>query len=152
MTIGDVCNREVVFINREVTVHAACKLMRHYHVGSLVVVNEVSGADGKRVPVGVLTDRDIVVEVMAMDLDAKVITAGDIMSPELVTAPESMGLSEAIEVMRFRGIRSLPIVDDGNRLVGIVTIDDLLAVLAEEFSGIAHVVSREHMREGRTRK
>jgi len=149
MTIGDVCNREVVFVNRDVTVHAACKLMRHYHVGSLVVVDEV---DGKRMPVGILTDRDIVVEVMAMDLDAKVITAGDIMSPDLVTARESMGLSETVEVMRFRGIRRLPIVNDENRLVGIVTIDDLLAVLAEELSGIAHVVSREPMREGRARK
>ncbi len=149
MTIGDVCNREVVFINREVTVHAACKLMRHYHVGSLVVVDEV---DGKRLPVGILTDRDIVVEISAMDLDAKIITAGDIMSSDLVTAPESLALSEAIELMRFSGIRRMPIVNDENRLVGIVTIDDLLAVLAEELSGIAHVVSREHMREGRVRK
>jgi CBS domain-containing protein len=152
MTIGDVCNREVVFVNREVTVHAACKLMRHYHVGSLVVVDDVGGVDGKRLPVGMLTDRDIVVEINAMDLDANVITAGDIMSPDLVTAPESLGLSEAIELMRFRGVRRLPVVNDENRLVGIVAIDDLLAVLAEELSAIAHVVSREHMREGRQRK
>ena len=155
MTIGDICNREVIFVNRDVTVHAACKLMRHYHVGSLVVVDEVNGAgavDDRRVPVGILTDRDIVVEVNAMDLESKVITAGDIMSPELVTAPESLGLSEAIELMRFRGIRRLPIVNEENRLVGIVTIDDLLAVLAEELSGIAHVVSREPVREGRLRR
>lgn len=152
MSIGDICNREVVFVNRDVTVHAACRLMRHYHVGSLVVVDEVSGVDGKRVPVGILTDRDIVVEVDAMDLDAKVMTAGDIMSPDLVTAPESLGISAAIELMRTRGIRRLPIVDDENRLVGIVAIDDLLAVLAEEFSAIARVVSRESMREGRARK
>lgn len=152
MTIGDVCNREVVFVNREVSVHAACKLMRHYHVGSLVVVDDVGGVDSKPVPVGMLTDRDIVVEINAMDLDANVITAGDIMSPELVTAPESLRLSEAIELMRFRGVRRLPIVNEENRLVGIVAIDDLLAVLAEELSAIAHVVSREHMREGRLRK
>jgi CBS domain-containing protein len=55
-------------------------------------------------------------------------------------------------LMRFRAIRRLPIVNDENRLVGIVTIDDLLEVLAEELSGIARVVSREHMREGRERK
>lgn len=152
MTIGEVCNREVVFVNREVTVHAACKLMRHYHVGSLVVVDEAGEGGVRRVPAGVLTDRDVVIEVMAMDLDPKVITAGDIMSPELVTAPESMGVAEAIELMRFRSIRRLPIVNEDNRLVGIVTIDDLLEVLAEELSGIARVVSREHMREGRVRK
>ncbi len=152
MSIGNICNREVVFVNRDVTVHAACRLMRHYHVGSLVVVDEVNGVDGKRVPVGILTDRDIVVEVNAMDLDAKVMTAGDIMSPDLVTAPESLGISETIEVMRVRGIRRLPIVDDENRLVGIVTIDDLLVALAGELSGIAYVVSREPMREARVCK
>lgn len=155
MVVGDVCNRDVVFVNREVTVHAACKLMRHYHVGSLVVVDDAGGVVGAgniRVPVGILTDRDVVIEINAMDLDPKVITAGDIMSPELVTAPESLGVSETIELMRFRGVRRLPIVNGENRLVGIVTIDDLLAVLAENISAIARVVSREHMHEGRRRK
>ena len=149
MKIGDVCNREVVFVNREVTVQAACKLMRHYHVGSLVVVDEVNG---KRVPLGIITDRDIVVEINAMDLDGKVITAGDIMSPELVTAQESLGPQEAIELMRFKGVRRLPIVDEEGRLVGIVTIDDLLAVLADALFGISQVVSREQLHEGRARK
>ena len=149
MTIGDICRREVVFVNRDVTIHAACRLMRHYHVGSLVVVDEVNDADGKRVPVGIVTDRDIVVEVDAMDLDAKVMTAGDIMSPHLVTAPESLSISATIELMRTRGIRRLPVVDEDNRLVGIVSMDDLLAVLARALSGIAGVVSREPVRETR---
>lgn len=155
MVVGDVCNRDVVFVNREVTVHAACKLMRHYHVGSLVVVDDaggVVGTGGIRVPVGIVTDRDVVIEINAMDLDPKVITAGDIMSVELVTAPESLSVSEAIELMRFRGVRRLPIVNGENRLVGIVTIDDLLAVLAENISAIARVVSREHTHEGRRRR
>jgi CBS domain-containing protein len=154
MTLADVCNREVVFVNRDVTVHAACKLMRHYHVGSLVVVDEAGGsrgADRKRMPVGIVTDRDIVVEVYAMDLDPTVLTAGDIMSPDLVTAPESMGLPEAIELMRFKGIRRLPIINEEHRLVGIVSTDDLLGVLATELSAIAHVVSREHIYSGRVR-
>ena len=149
MTVGEICNREVVFVNREVTVHSACKLMRHYHVGSLVVVDEVGG---KRVPVGMLTDRDIVIEVNAMDLDAKVITAGDIMSPDLITAPESQPVLEGIEVMRSNGIRRLPIVDDQNLLVGIVSIDDLLPVLAKYLSGISDVVSLEGAREGGRRQ
>ncbi len=148
MVIGDICKRKVVFVNREVTVHAACKLMRHYRVGSLVVVDE---ADGKCVPVGILTDRDIVVEINAMDFDAKVITAGDIMSPDLVTAPESLGLAETIELMRSRSIRRMPIVNDEMLLVGIVSKDDVLVVLAQELSSIAGVVSREQVREGRVR-
>lgn len=150
MSIGAICNREVVYVNRDVTVHAAAKLMRHYHVGSLVVVDEVDG--GKRVPVGILTDRDIVVEVDAMDLDAKVITAGDIMSQELVIAPDSQGVLETIELMRIKGVRRMPIVDSENRLIGIVTIDDLLEVLAEELNDIAHIVAREQSHERQARK
>lgn len=147
--IGEICNREVVYVNRDVSVHSACKLMRHYHVGSLVVVDEV---DGKRMPVGILTDRDVVVEIDAMDLDAKVITAGDIMSQELVTVPENHGLLETIEVMRFKGVRRVPVVDADNRLIGIVTIDDLLEVLAEELTNIAHIVAREQTHEKTARK
>lgn len=149
MTIGEICNREVVYVNRDVTVQAACKLMRHYHVGSLVVVDEVGG---KRVPIGILTDRDVVVEIDAMDLDAKVITAGDIMSEELVTVPESKGVLETIEIMRFKGVRRTPVVDAEGRLVGIVTVDDLLEVLAEELTDIARIVSREQSHEQQARK
>jgi CBS domain-containing protein len=149
MTIGNICNREVVYVSRDVTVQAACKLMRHYHVGSLVVVDE---AEGKRVPVGILTDRDIVVEIDAMDLDAKVITAGDIMAQELVLAPESLGVLETIEIMRAKGVRRMPIVDADNRLVGIVTIDDLLEVLAGELTDIARIVSREQSHERTARR
>lgn len=149
MAIGEICNREVVYVDREVTVQAACKLMRHYHVGTLVVVDE---ENGNRIPVGILTDRDIVVEVDAMDLDAKVITAGDIMSPELVTVAESQGILETIEVMRFKGVRRVPIVDADKRLIGIVTIDDLLEVLAEELTDIAGIVSREQTHERQARK
>ncbi len=149
MAIGEICNREVVYVNREVTVQAACKLMRHYHVGSLVVVDEV---DGKRVPVGIVTDRDVVVEVDAMDLDPKVITVGDIMSAELVTVPETQGVLETIEVMRFKGVRRVPIVDKDGRLIGIVTIDDLLEVLAEELTDIARIVSKEQSHENQARR
>ncbi len=149
MGIGDICNREVVYVNRDVTVNAACKLMRHYHVGSLVVVDDVNA---QRVPVGILTDRDVVVEIDAMDLDAKVITAGDIMSSALVTVQENHGVLETIEIMRFKGVRRMPVVNAEGRLVGIVTIDDLLAVLAEELTDIARIVSREQTHEQQARR
>ncbi len=149
MPVGEICNREVVYVQREVVVHAACKLMRHYHVGSLIVVDELGG---KRVPAGIVTDRDIVIEVDAMDLDPKVITVGDIMSGDLVTVTESHGLLETIELMRHRSVRRMPVVDAYNKLVGIVTVDDLLEVLAEELSHIATIVSTEHKREQRARR
>ena len=149
MPIGEICNREVVYVNREVTVHAACKLMRHYHVGSLVVVDEV---DGKRVPVGIITDRDVVVEVDALELDPRAITAGDIMSPELVTVPENHGVLETLEIMRCKGVRRVPIVDADNRLSGIIAIDDLLEVLAGELSDIARIVAGEQSHEQQARR
>jgi len=149
MPIGEICNREVIFVNRDVTVHAACKLMRHYHVGSLVVVDEI---DGKRIPVGIVTDRDVVVEVDALELDSKVITAGDIMSPQLVTVAENHGVLETIEVMRSKSVRRVPIVDADNRLIGIIAIDDLLEVLAGELSDIARIVAREQSHEQQARR
>jgi CBS domain-containing protein len=149
MAIGDICKRDVVYVNGDVTIHAACKLMRHYHVGSLVVVDD---EEGKRAPVGILTDRDIVVEIDAMDLDAKVITAGDIMSQVLVTVPESLGVFETIEIMRCKGVRRVPVVDGENCLVGIVAIDDLLEVLAGGFTDIARVVSSQQSHEHLARR
>jgi len=149
MAIGEICNREVAYAERETTVNAAAKLMRHYHVGSLVVVDDLAG---KRVPVGIVTDRDLVVEVEAMDLDPKVITIGDIMSSELFTVPESLGVLETMEVMRFKGVRRLPVVDSEGQLVGIVTIDDFLEVLAEELTDLSHIISKEQAREVHSRK
>jgi CBS domain-containing protein len=149
MSIGELCNRDVAFAMRETTIAAAARLMRHYHVGSLVVVDEKAG---RRVPVGIITDRDIVVEVVATGLDAGTITVGDIMVHEIVTAPESMGVMETIQLMRVKGVRRLPVVDAGGGLAGIVTVDDLLDVLAEELSELARIVVREQVREAQLRK
>lgn len=149
MAIGEICNREVVFATRDTTVQAAAKLMRHYHVGSLVIVDDLAG---KRIPVGIVTDRDIVVEVDATDLDPKVITIGDIMTPGLITVPESEGVLETMEVMRFKGVRRMPVVDSDNQLTGIVTIDDLIEVLAEELTDLTRSISREQTREMQSRK
>jgi CBS domain-containing protein len=149
-TIGTLCSREVVFATREMTVAAAAKLMRGHHVGSLVVVAELNG--GKRVPLGIVTDRDIVVEIVAMELDPGVITLGDIMAEPVVTAREEEGVLEAMEIMRYKGVRRLPVVGRDGQLVGILTIDDLLEVMAEQLGELARVVKRELTREAVERK
>ena len=148
-SIGEVCSRQVAYATRDMTVAGAAKLMRHHHVGSLVVVDQMNGS--KRLPVGIVTDRDIVVELTATELDAGVITVGDIMSQELITARESEGLLEAMEIMHYKGVRRLPIVGADGELVGIVTIDDLLKVLAEQMSELARIVARGQAREAATR-
>jgi CBS domain-containing protein len=147
--IGEICNREVVFVRRDETVREAARLMREYHVGDLVVVDE---RDGRRVPTGILTDRDIAVGIVAKHLDADALAVGDVIGPELVIVKESDGVADTIELMRTKGVRRIPVVDAGGALVGIVTADDMLDLLAEELSAIARIVSREQRREAEYRK
>ncbi len=115
----------------------------------MVVVEERGGA---RVPVGIVTDRDLVVEIMAPAIDQMVITVGDIMVPELVTVKENAGLFETIEYMRAKGVRRVPVVDKGGGLVGILTLDDLLELLAEELLSLAKLVRHEQKTETMSRR
>ena len=149
MPISEICNREVIIAQRNNTILEAAQLMRQYHVGDVVVVEERSGI---RVPVGIVTDRDLVVEIMASELDQTAITVGDIMVPELVTVKEDAGMFEAIEYMRTKGVRRLPVVDKGGGLVGILTLDDLLELLAEELLALAKLVKHEQKKETMSRR
>jgi CBS domain-containing protein len=149
MPIGEICNREVVFATRDTSILEAAQLMRRHHVGDLVVVDE---KNGKRIPVGIVTDRDIVIEVIAKEADINSLTAGDIMGPELVTAREAEGVFEAIQLMRLKGVRRMPVVDPHGGLVGIISVDDLVELLAEEMNELAKLISREQVREAKNRK
>jgi CBS domain-containing protein len=144
MTIGAICNREVITVRRDATVLHAATLMRKYHVGDVVVIEDHKG---KSVPIGVVTDRDIVIELVATELDCRVITTGDIMAANLAVIKESAGIFEAIQLMTNKGIRRLPVVDSSDGLVGIVTLDDLLLLLTKEFSALTKLISREQKNE-----
>jgi CBS domain-containing protein len=146
--VGDVCKRDVVYTGGETTVVAATKLMRRYHVGTLVVVEPV---DGRRVPAGILTDRDIVMGIDALDLDPKAITVGDMMTRDLVTVREDSDLLQAAEIMRYKGVRRLPVIDRDGNLAGILSIDDLLGAMTEQMTQMARVLGREYEREVRIR-
>lgn len=144
MSIGEICNRKVVVMQAEETIAGAAKLMRDQHVGSVLIVDE---QDGKRVPVGIVTDRDLVVEVIAPGLDPDAITVGDIMMTGFAVVKEETGVFEAIKYMRAKGVRRLPVVDREEKLVGIVTLDDLLILLSEELDALAKLVTREQQNE-----
>ncbi len=148
MPVGEICNREVIVIQRDATVVEAAKLMRQYHVGAVIVVEK---RDGRQVPVGVVTDRDLVVEVVATELDENVITVGDIMAKEVFTIKESTASYEAIELMRRKTARRLPVVDETGELVGILTLDDALQLLSEELLDLAKLVRYEQKKETRHR-
>jgi CBS domain-containing protein len=148
MTIGEFCNREVIILNREDTVLEAAKLMRKYHVGDVVVVEQ---RGDKRVPVGILTDRDIVVELVALEVDITKILVGDAMSNELLMVHENEQLTDLVQKMQGKAVRRVPVVDDSGALVGIVTADDLIDLIAEQLTSLVGMVQREQHRERRTR-
>lgn len=144
MAVGEICTRQVVIAEKSNTVKEAAQLMRSYHVGDVMVV-EVR--EGHNYPVGIVTDRDIVMEVVAAGVNPDALTLGDIMGPELATVRENEGLYETIHTMRAKGVRRMPVVDRQGGLLGIVTLDDLLNLLAEEMTEMAKLVSRERQRE-----
>jgi CBS domain-containing protein len=148
MAVGEICNREVVITERSVSVVDAAKLMRSHHVGDLVVVEEKGGC---KHPVGIVTDRDIVVEVVAAGVNPESLKVGDIMGSEVATVRESEGLFEALRYMRDKGVRRMPVVDRDGGLVGILTLDDLLSLLAGEMTELAKMVSHERQREAAAR-
>ncbi len=149
MTVGEICNREVVFVLRTESIAEAARLMRRHHVGDLVVVEE---KQDRRVPVGILTDRDLVLEVIAEEVDMGKLTVGDVMSFELVIAHEEDSLFDTLKRMRSRGIRRVPVVDRDGALAGILTVDDVLELLAETIGDIAALLEREQRREKERRR
>jgi CBS domain-containing protein len=148
MAVGEICNRNVITLQRDDTILEAARLMRQHHVGDVVVVEERGVI---RVPVGIVTDRDLVVEIMATELDQTVITVGDIMVEELATVKERTGVFETIQYMRSKAVRRLPIVDENGSLVGILALDDLLELLSEELLAITKLVRYQQEKETRRR-
>ncbi len=144
MPIGDVCIRDVIVASRETTAREAAKLMADNHVGNLVVIEDIGGL---KVPVGLITDRDIVRNVVAEGLDATLFTLDDLASRELVTVEEQQGIYECLQQMRINGIRRMPVVDRKGGLVGIISLDDLIQLLAGEMMEVAKAIVREQARE-----
>ena len=141
--LKDFATDTVVVADPETTALAAAKLMRKHHVGALVVVD---GLESNR-PIGIVTDRDLVLALMAEGLDPEVFTAGDIMSVELVTANSELDAMDAVQLMRANRLRRIVIVDDDGRLAGIVSMEDLLELLARELAALAAGVIGSRDRE-----
>lgn len=148
MDIGEICNRSVVFTTEDMSVKEAAELMRDEHVGSLIVVRET---DIGRVVVGIVTDRDIAIVAVARDFDPQTLRVIDIMTADPVTARTSDSVNEVLGVMRQRGIRRVPVIAEKDVLVGIVTLDDLLEVVAEEMQHFVQAITNAQKREERIR-
>ena len=144
MNVGEVCTREVVIIKSSDSILEAAKLMRKYHVGDVVVVED---RNDKRFPVGILTDRDIVIEILAKDLDPDTIGIGDAMSFELLTVVEEDGIMDTLKRMREKGVRRIPVVNQEGSLEGILRVDDLIDLLAEQMNDIVGLITYEQWHE-----
>lgn len=140
MSVGEICNRNVSVVEKERSIQEAAELMRKHHVGDLIVVGY---EHNRKIPIGIVTDRDIVVELIAKKIPTDAVTVGDVMSYELVTAMEDDDLLQTLKLMRAKGARRLPVVDSGGSLVGILTVDDIVGLLAETLSDVSKLIERQ---------
>ena len=144
MTAGKYCNREVIITEPDTTVVEAAQLMRSYHVGTLVVVDKKGD---ESMPLGVVTDRDLVIEVLAQQVLPETISVADIMSRDLVMVHENEGLLDTLEIMRVRGVRRVPVINDKGGLEGILSADDALGLINEATNHLIKLMRREVERE-----
>ncbi len=149
MAIGELCTRNVVVMGRNESVAEAARLMRENHIGSIVVVERT---DGHARPVGMITDRDIAVGVVAVGLDPEATPAEAAIGGKLVTVRQDEGIGRALALMRAEAVRRLPVVDAAGALVGVIAADDLIDLLADEMAQLAGMFDRGVRRERAERR
>jgi CBS domain-containing protein len=142
--VADLCKRRVVTVAPGDAIQSAIATMRREHVGDVVVVTQ--GAAGPT-PVGILTDRDVIIELLAENIDLDRITVGDCMSEAIITARNDEELLVALQRMAGTGVRRLPIVDASGLLTGILSVDDVIAFIGEATSAVAEIIAEGHSRE-----
>lgn len=146
MNTAEACRRDVVTVVPETPLTTVARAMRRQHVGCVVVISS-----DERKPLGIVTDRDIVLEALAGDVDARTLTAADVMSRSVTTANEADDMTWSLKVMRDKGIRRLPVVDANGRLTGIVALDDLVQEASNLMMDIVQTMGTERVIEARTR-
>jgi CBS domain-containing protein len=145
---GELCNRNVITAEPDMSIAQAAELMRDHHVGCLVVVRE---NEGRVEPAGIVTDRDIVVELIAKGISIDEVTVGDIMSFALLKVGEDDSIFECAQRMRSRGVRRVPVITYNGALAGILALDDILSLLGEELSLLCKLTEREAEQEAKKR-
>jgi|SRR6185312_7371001 len=146
MNVGRICSRRLVTANPQLSLKEAAELMREKHVGFLVVVP--ADPRSPRSPVGVLTDRDIVVSAVAQSVDPTAINVGEVMTARPAVAGEADPIRDALRTMHSMGVRRLPVVNARGELAGVLSLDDLLQFIAEEVMDLAGTVRNERHIEG----
>lgn len=137
MSAGRICIRSVDVAEPEESVLAAARRMSDRSVGTLVVVND------RREPVGMLTDRDLAVRVLARGRDPLATPVSAVMSPDPEMVTEATSIEDALRVMRRGPCRRVPVVDAAGQLVGVLSLDDVLDLISEEFNSIGRLLRQE---------
>lgn len=145
LNAGAICTRTVTIAYPSMALNEAARLMREHHVGCLVVVEQQSSKD--RVVVGMLTDRDIVTVVVAADRDPHGLRMGDVMSQDVVMAREQDSVLDVLGTMRRKRVRRIPVTGPRDTLIGIVALDDVLEIVAEEMQALASAVGATQKQE-----
>lgn len=146
MRVGDFCKHGVVTVATTADVVEIAQVMRDEHVGFLVVVND---GDPDRRPQGVITDRDLALQVCARDVDPHSVTAADIMSRDPLTAREQDDLNEVVQAMRIAGFRRVPVLKASGSLVGVIAVDDAIEVIAGLLCDVCGSIRAEQRQERR---
>ncbi len=146
MCVGNICRRDVITTTPDASLCDAARVMREKHVGMLVVVG--SAADhADRTVQGVLTDRDIVITVVGRDAEANDLKVMDVMTRHPLLVAEGSAITAALRLMRADGVRRVPVVDARNELVGVMSIDDVLDLMADQLAAISGTIHGEQARE-----
>lgn len=137
MSVGRICSRVVAFATEAETLRDAAIRMRDNRVGTLAIV------DDERRPVGIVTDRDIMIRVIAADRDPAYTTIGEVMTRDVKSVAESVSVETALRLMERHAVRRLIVVDDDGMLAGILSMDDILEFLAQEVGSIGRLLRVE---------
>lgn len=144
MNVGSICSQRIVTIDRSGTLQQAGTLMREHHVGALVVIEK--RPEGEHV-VGIVTDRDLVIEVLARGFDGHEVEVGHLLDGRVVSAPQEASLMDAIELMQIAGVRRLLVRSEDRQVIGLVSFDDLLEACVSQLNGLAGVLRKGIARE-----
>lgn len=144
MYVGDICRRNVAIAGKNDSIFRAAQIMRENHVGDVIVVDV---GKGLKAPIGILTDRDIVIEVLAKEAPIQSLTIGDVMNRELLLASEDDELIITIKRMRAKGVRRIPVTDNDKNLVGILAVDDVLDSITKQLMDIDQLIAKEQSME-----
>lgn len=142
MRVRDVSTKNVVSVDAEDSIFQAAQRMREQHVGDVLVVK-----DNQERCVGILTDRDITIEIVANRIDPESIKVRDVMSDEVLMIDQDEDVLEALEMMSRAGVRRLPVMNEARRLCGIISVDDIIGTLAESLLEVSTLAHRQRYRE-----